>query len=55
LEQIKLNDMGINISLYRILSIEKEETWGGRMEDYCKTAIFLCAGKKYGYNPLGVL
>jgi len=29
--------MGINISLYRVLSIEKEEGWGGKYYDFCKT------------------
>jgi len=29
--------MGINISLYRVLSIEKEQGWGGQEYDYCKT------------------
>jgi hypothetical protein len=29
--------MGINISLYRILSIEKEQGLGGQEYDYCKT------------------
>lgn len=29
--------MGINISLYRILSITKEPSWGGKEYDYCKT------------------
>lgn len=29
--------MGLNVTLYRILSIEKEEGWGGQLYDYVKT------------------